>query len=178
MLTAVRLEWTGLYVWVCVIALKMWGPYSNGTTVRRTVGVGRCWLSCSAGLAARTFVTNKLISYARPPVRAESIGMQTEVYARVMGDQQIECGGGKKIPDDCCVCLVLTVHVTLMFVLDERVAARFVRVRIVDDDDLLDRAVRLELAAQLRLGCVVVLDGRRMTSSNVGTITHHPNEWP
>lgn len=53
-------------------------------------------------------------------------------------------------------------HVAFMLILNERVTSGFGDVRIVDDENLFDRTIALKLAAQLRFGCVVVLEiGKR-----------------
>lgn len=59
---------------------------------------------------------------------------------------------------------VLTVHITLMLILNEGVSSRLGGVDVVDDDNALDWPVHLELPPQLRFGCVVVLVRRKRVS--------------
>lgn len=57
---------------------------------------------------------------------------------------------------------ILTVHITFMLILNECVATRFGRVRVVDDKDFFNWSVALELTTQLRLGRIVVLRGTKI----------------
>lgn len=58
--------------------------------------------------------------------------------------------------------IILTVHITLMLILNERVTSGFGNVRVVDDQDLLDCSVTLEFTAQFGFRCVVVLEKKNM----------------